>query len=101
MNKVHINKVLAEGVVSERYTVVEDPCGLFFIWDELLLEPAMMGDEILAFVRPDCADRIARVLNARANDEPSRRPIQPLASAPAVRRRVVSIDAVRAVSLQR
>lgn len=61
--------------MNERYAVVEDPCGLFFIWDEVTFEPAMMGDDILAFVRRDSACRISRILNSRANDEFGRRAI--------------------------
>ena len=72
---VHFNIGLAEAVVSERYAVVEDPCGLFYIWDERLLEPAMMGDDILAFLGRDSAGRIARILNARANDDAARRAV--------------------------
>lgn len=82
--------------MSERYTVVEDPCGLYFIWDETLLEPAMMGDDILAFVRHDSARRIARLLNARANDDFGRRAISRTTSDLALRRCNLVNDAVRA-----
>lgn len=82
--------------MNERYTVVEDPCGLFFIWDESLLEPAMMGDDILAFVRCDSAGRIARVLNARANDDFGQRAICRTRADLALRRCRLVNDASRA-----
>lgn len=82
--------------MNERYSVVEDPCGLFFIWDEDLLEPAMMGDDILAFVRRDSANRIARILNARANDDFGRRAIGRTTADLAARRCKLVNDAMRA-----
>jgi hypothetical protein len=87
---------LAEAIVGERYMVVEDPCGLFFIWDESLLEPAMMGEDILAFVRSDSAERIARILNARANDEFGRRAICRTVSDLSLRRCRLVNDVTRA-----
>ena len=82
--------------MGERYAVIEDPCGLFFIWDESIFEPAMMGDDILAFVRRDSAGRIARILNARANDDFSRRAICRETSDLSLQGRRSVNDAVRA-----
>ncbi|MCO5063071.1 MAG: hypothetical protein M9924_01515 [Rhizobiaceae bacterium] len=69
---------------------------MFFIWDEGLLEPAMMGDDVLAFVRQDSAVRIARILNARANDDFGQRAICRTTSDLAMRRCKLVNDAGRA-----
>lgn len=55
--------------MSERYHVVEDPCGVFFIWDEWRLEAVMSDEDVLAFVAFSAARREASRLNARVSDK--------------------------------
>lgn len=55
--------------MSERYSVVLDPCGIYFLWDEAMVEPVMAGDDIMAFVSFKEATREALRLNGPANDD--------------------------------
>lgn len=55
--------------MSERYSVVQDPCGIFFIWDELKFEPIMADDGIMVFVTAKEANRAALRMNGPANDD--------------------------------
>lgn len=58
-----------EAKVSERYSVNQDPCGLFFIWDERKIAPVMDDDNVLAFASMREANRAAFKLNGPANDD--------------------------------
>ena len=55
--------------MNERYSVVQDPCGVYFIWDEAAIEPVMAGSDIMAFVTLKEANRAVLRLNGPANDD--------------------------------
>ena len=54
--------------MTDRYSVVLDPCGAYFLWDEVQVEPVMGGADILAFTSRREAEKSALELNGGAND---------------------------------
>lgn len=54
--------------MRDRYQVIEDPSGIYFLWDDRRMEPVMTNDQILAFKDLQKAARVAEALNISAND---------------------------------
>lgn len=56
--------------MNARFCVIQDPCGVYFIWDDLKLEPVIENGEVLAFATEPEANWSVAILNGRDTTPP-------------------------------